>query len=363
MTPQSSITAIVTGAAGQDGYYMVRRLLSEGAVVHATVRDASQRTSLGTWSDRDRLKIHELDIGDSRGFTALVAETQPDEFYNLAGQSSVATSFDDPTGTWRSNAEAVLALLEAIRLRSPGTRFYQSSSTDMFGSGPGVAVFHNESSPFRPQSPYAAAKAAAHLLCDAYRRAYGLRIACGILSNHESRRRPGGFLTRTLADHLRSLGGVAPTAEAGRPPLLLGNLTARRDWGFAPDYVDGITRIVRQIRVRAAVAGTTPEEDAGANYRDYVLGSGTLHAVWELVDRAFFLAGLPLLWDRTHTNRAAWCARFKETGAIAVAVDPERIRPSDPEAIGADARRALDELGWRPQPDLDALLTDMLAQT
>lgn len=357
----ANTTAVVTGAAGQDGYYLVARLLSEGAVVHATIRDESTTAGLESLPGADRLTIHELNIADRRGFTALVRETQPDEFYNFAGQSSVARSFNDPSNTWESNAHAVFGLLEAIRLHSPGTRFYQSSSTDMFGCLPGLATIHDELSPFMPQSPYAAAKAAAHLLCGAYRRAYDLRIACGILSNHESRRRAGGFLTREVVDHVRRLRDWGSRNAADCSPLLVGNLAAKRDWGFAPDYVDGVIRVARQIPVRAATSGTLPDDDAGSNYRDYVLGSGRLHAVWELIDRAFSLAGFPLVWHRTGRTPAEWSARFRDSDALAVAVDPERLRPSDPAAIGANPSRAFDELGWRPQPGLDALLTDMLS--
>ena len=209
-----------------------------------------------------------------------------------------------------------------------------------------------------PQSPYAAAKAAAHVLCDAYRRAFGLRIACGILSNHESRRRPESFLTRKVADHVRKLRSVIP----GEPtcPLTVGNLTARRDWGFAPEYVAGIVKIIRQIAVRSAVSGIPRDVDAGPSYRDYVLASGRLHAVWELVDQAFALGGFSLEWDRGSPDPADWFARMKSDGAVAVRVDPDLIRPSDPEAIGADASRARAELNWVPRSGLDAFLTDML---
>ena len=163
MTKPTS-TAIVTGAAGQDGYYLVARLLEEGATVHATVRDAARVADLESLPNVDGLVIHHLEIANSSAYRGLLAEVRPDEFYNLAGLSSVSRSFDDPTETWRTNANAVHGLLEALRTESPATRFYQSSSTDMFGSAPGGITIHGESSPFMPQSPYAAAKAAAHVL-------------------------------------------------------------------------------------------------------------------------------------------------------------------------------------------------------
>ena len=355
------MTAIVTGAGGQDGYYLVERLLAGGCIVTATVHNRSHIGDLEGLPGAQALTIHELDVADAGGYDELIAAVQPDEFYNFAGQSSVSASFSDPTVTWRTNADAVHIMLEAIRIRSPATRFYQSSSTDMFGSLPGEAVIHDETSRFMPQSPYAAAKAAAHMLCDAYRRAYDLRIACGILANHESRRRPGSFLTRKVVDHVRHVRGASAVGTEPPPPLRVGNLSAQRDWGYAPDYVEGIVRICRQIDIRAEVSGSAPEADTGSNYRDYVLGSGKLHAVWELVDRAFDIAGHPLDWDRSPGDPADWSARLRKDGTLAVIVDPTLIRPSDPAAIGADPSRAREELGWEPRPGLDAFLRDMLS--
>ena len=361
MTTATDLVAIVTGAAGQDGYYLVSRLLAEGVTVHAGVRGVPERAGLASLPNAHRLTIHQLDITDSAACRRLIAEIQPDEFYNLAGLSSVRRSFDDPTETWRSNAVAVQGMLEAVRVESPATRFFQSSSTDMFGSSPGGAVIHNEASAFMPQSPYAAAKAAAHVLCDAYRRAFGLRVACGILSNHESRRRPASFLTAKVADYIRTLREPRADDQAPPGPLRIGNLAVYREWGFAPDYVDGMIRICRQIAVRADVTGTPIEADVGSNYRDYVLGSGRRHAVWELIDRAFLLAGHALVWDRSSSDPADWTARFERTGAPAVVVDASFIRTADPAEIGTDPSRARAELGWRPRPDLDAFLSDMLA--
>jgi len=361
VTTSAVLTAIVTGAAGQDGYYLVSRLLADGVVVHAAVRDASRSADLETLSNAERLTIHQLDITDTVAYRQLIAQVRPDEFYNLAGLSSVQTSFDDPTGTWRSNADAVQGLLEALRVESPATRFYQSSSTDMFGSTPGVAAIHDESSAFMPQSPYAAAKAAAHVLCDAYRRAFDLRVACGILSNHESRRRPASFLTAKVAGYVRSLRAPFDDGQAPPGPLRVGNLAVRREWGFAPDYVDGMIRVCRQIAVRAEVTGKPAETDVGSNYRDYVLGSGRQHAVWELIDRAFLLDGCPLEWDRSSSDPADWTAQLADTGNPAVVVDPSFIRHADPATIGTDPSKARDELAWRPRGDLDAFLRDMLA--
>jgi GDPmannose 4,6-dehydratase len=303
--------------------------------------------------------IHELDLGEPGAYADLIAALKPDELYNLAGLSSVASSFVDPAAAWRTNADAVEVMLEAVRKFSPATRFYQSSSSEMFGSAPGQETTHNEDSPLSPQSPYAAAKAAAHLLCTAYRRAYDLRIACGVLFNHESSRRTATFLTRKVVDHVKALRRLPPSDFGELPPLTIGNLAARRDWGFAPDYVDGIRRIARQTKVRADLSGNPPEQDRGSNYRDYVLGTGELHAVWELVDRAFQLADLPLDWNLAG-DPSAWSARFRGTSQVAVVVDPTLTRPADPSAIRADPSRAKTELGWKPRTGLDPFLREML---
>jgi GDPmannose 4,6-dehydratase len=274
---------------------------------------------------------------------------RPEELYNLAGVSSVGASFADPRATWDSNAHAVVHLLDAVRTDSPATRFYQASSGEMFGSAPGASIVHDEESALNPQSPYAAAKAAAHLLCRSYRESYDLRIACGILFNHESHRRGGAFLTRKVVDHLHGL-----AAGAERRPLALGNLEVQRDWGYAPDYVDAMVAILRQASIRGV-------PDEARFYRDYVLGTGRLHHVWELVDRAFALAGFELGWQLDGDDPLDWGASFADSGEPAVVVDAAFIRPSDPLAIGADPSRIVEELGWEPRPGLDAFLEDMLA--
>jgi GDPmannose 4,6-dehydratase len=310
---------------------------------------------------RDQVELHELDFGDPEPVAALITRLSPSELYNLAGVSSVSRSFREPALTWMTNATAVAHILEALRTRTPLTRMYQASSSEMFGWIPGGSVVHREDAPFLPQSPYAAAKAAAHLLCITYRRAYGLRVACGILFNHESRRRGPGFLTRKVTDHVRMLrSSQDPLRQA---PLALGNLKVRRDWGFAPDYVDGMCRILRQVEVRATVAGMPVQHDDGRAYRDYVLGTGQTHAVWELVGRAFELGGFELTWELGGEDPLHWSGRFMRSGMPAVVVDATLLRPSDPLVIQADAAMARRELGWAPSPGLDPFLTDMLADS
>lgn len=352
--------AVVTGAAGQDGYFLTQRLLADGWTVHAVVRTLGGLSPLiEDPSSGARLMVERLDVADAAAVQALLRRVRPAEIYNLAGQSSVSRSFADPGETWRSNADAVLGLLEAVRHEVPDARVYQASSGEMFGWMPGDAPRHSEVSPFLPQSPYAVAKAAAHLLCGAYRRAYDVRVACGILFNHESHRRPASFLTRKLVDHVRRLSSMTQATRASVSPLRMGNLAAQRDWGFAPDYVDGMLRIARQVVVRAQRTGQQPADDPGA-YTDYVLATGQLHAVWELVDRAFALAGIPLVWKRPSDDVREWSADYGEGGGCAVIVDPELLRPSDPAAISADPSKAARDLGWSPRIGLDVFLEDML---
>jgi GDPmannose 4,6-dehydratase len=355
--------AIVTGIGGQDGYFLTEQLLEDGWVVHATarrmnglpLRDLAARA-------KSRLRLHSVDLLQPQQVFDLIVQTQPDEFYNLAGQSSVSKSFSDPLYTWQTNAEAVVHLLECIRKQSPHTRFYQASSTDMFGISSTGATLHNETSALNPQSPYASAKAAAHLLCHSYREVYGLRIASGILSNHESHRRPASFISRKVVDHVSRLSGMGIEDLKRTTPLAMGNLKARRDWGFAPDYVEGMCRILRQIEVRSRQQGTSPETDEGAHYRDYVLATGQTRAVWELVDAAFRLVGLNLEWHFEKDDPSTWGATFCATGSPAVVVDASILRVAEPAEIQVDPGRARHELGWAPQAGLEVFLGEMIKE-
>ena len=344
--PVEPRTAVVTGATGQDGYYLVQRLLADGWSVYAAVRDVEAAESM--FDHHEHLHAVRRDIRDPGPLAALVGDVRPEELYNLAGESSVGASFADPWATWESNAHIVVHLLQAVRNDSPETRVYQASSGEMFGSIPGEAVVHDETAALNPQSPYAAAKAAAHMLCRSYRESYGIRIACGILFNHESRRRGPQFLSRKVVDHVQAL-----RWGTDQGPLALGNLKAQRDWGFAPDYVEGMVTILRQASVRGV-------PDEAGSYRDYVLGTGRLHDVWQLADRAFTLAGFDLVWELDADDPLSWSASFAGSGRPAVVVDPAFIRPSDPKAIAADPSRIAADLGWRPRPGLDPFLEDML---
>ena len=359
VTNERSRTAIVAGANGQDGYFLTECLLSDGWMVHATTRPGSIPDFQVSGEMKSRLRAHQIDLLSPKPMVDLITQAQPDEFYNLAGQSSVSKSFSDPLYTWQTNAESVVHLLECIRKNSPHTRFYQASSTDMFGVSPDGVDVYNEDSALNPQSPYASAKAAAHLLCHSYREVYGLRIASGILSNHESHRRPASFLSRKVVEHVSSLKGLSKSQIANSSPLAVGNLKIRRDWGFAPDYVEGMCRILRQIKTRAEVAGQAPESDEGASYRDYVLATGETHAVWELIGCAFTIGGFELEWDLEGNDPAAWYGYFRSTKMPAVTVNPDLLRTAEPLVIRVDPSRAQKELGWAPRHGLEVFLRDM----
>ena len=352
-------TAMVIGASGQDGYFLLDLLLRDGWLVHAiTRRDAIPEFASLDADRKARLQIHQIDLLNPGPLFELITRVQPDEFYNLAGQSSVSQSFSNPLYTWQTNAEPVVHLLECIRKSSQHTRFYQASSTDMFGIPASGATVYDEDSALNPQSPYASAKAAAHLLCHSYREVYGLRIASGILSNHESHRRPASFLTRKVVDHVLALERLSRSQLTSATPLTLGNLKVQRDWGFAPDYVEGMCRIIRQIQTRAGLTGAA-ESDEGANYRDYVLATGKTNPVWELVDCAFTIGGFSLTWRLEGDDPAAWGAYFAGTQIPAVTVNPALLRTAEPLVIRVNPSRAQKELGWTSQHGLEVFLSDM----
>ncbi len=353
-------TAVVIGAAGQDGFFLASLLLQTGWMVHATVRqDAIPDFDDLPGDVRARLRLHQIDLLKPQPLLEMIKQVQPDEIYNLAGQSSVSRSFSDPLYTWKTNAESVVYLLECIRNDSPKTRFYQASSSDMFGLPSVDAARFNEDSALSPQSPYASAKAAAHLLCRSYREVYGLRIASGILANHESHRRPPSFLSRKVVDHVRSLKQMPDLQAANAAALSVGNLKIQRDWGFAPHYAEGMLRILRQIKTRAEVSGTDAELDAGENYRDYILATGKTHAVWELIDSAFKIGGFELEWNLDDDDPLTWAAYFASTKKPAVIVNPELLRAAEPLVIRVDPGRARRELGWEPGVGLELFLGDM----
>lgn len=315
MTPPAEPVALVTGAAGQDGSYLTERLLDEGYAVHALVRSAD-RADLATDA---RLAVHEVDLTDHTRLRDLVLDIAPHEVYNLGGISSVGQSWSDPIGTAEVSGVAVVALLQAcldLQERvSRGVRVLQASSAEIFGE-PTVAP-QTELTPIRPVSPYGASKAFAHHSVNVFR-AHGLNASSVILYNHESPRRPPTFVTRKITS------AVARIAVDGTGILRLGNLDARRDWGWAADYVEAMVLAARH-------------ESAD----DYVIASGTAHSVRDFVSMAF-----------SHVRIEDWQSH--------VVVDPEFFRPADPSLLVGDPTHARQTLGWSPSHDFKALVGAMV---
>src|SRR5438046_8163480 len=294
-------TAVITGVTGQDGSYLAELLLDKGYEVVGVVRRTSHDSYERIGHLLDRVEIVSADLLDQHSLTAVVRAAKPDEVYNLAAQSFVPTSWSQPVLTGEFTALGVTRLLEAIRLAHPTARFYQASTSEMFGKAQQTP--QRETTPFYPRSPYGVAKVYGHWITVNYRESYGLFAVSGILFNHESPRRGLEFVTRKVTH------GVARIVKGKARELQLGNLEARRDWGFAGDYVDAMWRMLQQPKPT-----------------DYVVGTGETHSVRELCELAFSHAGL----DWKHH----------------VKVDPRFVRPAEVDALQADPSKAVRELRW-----------------
>ena len=294
--------ALITGITGQIGAYLAELLLAKGYEVHGVIRRSSSFNTGRVDGIFDRLHLHHGDVSDGTGLRRILEKAKPDEVYNLAAQSHVRVSFDQPEYTADVVATGALRLLEAVRDHNQAVRVYQASSSEMFGSSPPP---HNESTPFHPRSPYAASKLAAHWYARNYREAYGMFVACGILFNTESPRRGETFVTRKVTR-------AAARIKLGlQDKLYLGNLSARRDWGFAGDAVVAMWRMLQADQ---------PD--------DYVIATGESHSVYEFVAAAF--QHVNLRWERH------------------VEIDPRYFRPSEVDRLCGDAGKARRELGWCP---------------
>ncbi len=313
--------ALITGITGQDGSYLAEQLLGKGYEVHGIVRPSSSfnRERIDPiyrgGEDRDgKLLLHYGDLTDSSRLVRLVYEIQPDEVYNLGAQSHVRVSFDTPEHTSDVTALGTVRLLEAIRDAGVDPRFYQASSSEMFGATPPP---QSETTPFHPRSPYAVAKLAAFWITVNYRESYGMHASNGILFNHESERRGEMFVTRKIARGLAAihlgLGGK----------LYLGNLEAKRDWGYAPDYTDAMWRMLQQ-----------DEPD------DYVVATGEMHSVRDLLDAVGKHLGLD--WEQH------------------VEIDPRYFRPAEVDALCGDASKARQKLGWEATTSFEELVRRMV---
>ena len=308
-------TALITGITGQDGSYLAEFLLSKGYEVVGVVRRTSHDSYERIGPLLSRLTILPADLLDQHSLTVVIRDVQPDEVYNLAAQSFVPTSWTQPVLTGEFTALGVTRILEAVRLVRPEAKFYQASSSEMFGKA--VETPQRESTPFYPRSPYGVAKAYGHWITVNYRESYGTFAVSGILFNHESPRRGLEFVTRKVSD------GVARIKLGLTDRLGLGNLDARRDWGYAGDYVEAMWRMLQQDQ---------PD--------DYVIGSGQTRSVRDLVELAFGHVGLN--W-REHVD-----------------VDPRFLRPAEVEVLQADATKARTQLGWEPRVTFEELVSMMV---
>ncbi|MGH7003053.1 MAG: GDP-mannose 4,6-dehydratase [Alphaproteobacteria bacterium] len=327
--------ALITGITGQDGAYLARLLLERGYEVHGGVRRAATATTwrLEALGIRDHVRLVDFELLEESNIRTKLAEIKPDEIYNLAGQSLVSASFGQPLYTTRANGIAVAHMLEALRQAHPHVRFYQASTSEMFGRAP--AMPQNETTGFFPQSPYAIAKVYAHWLTVNYRQAYGLHACSGILFNHESPLRGLSFVTRKISSALARI-----KASAGGDVLAIGNLEAKRDWGFAGEYVDGIWRILRHA---------APD--------DYVLATGRTHSVRDFVAAAGAVLGYDIGWEGHGRGEIG---RDRRSGRVLVRVDPANFRPVDVDVLAGDAGKARRVLGWQASVSFTQLVAMMV---
>ena len=296
--------ALITGITGQDGSYLADLLLAKGYEVHGMVRRSSEEKFERIAHLKGRVVLHQGDLLDQFSLTRLLTDLKPNEIYNLAAQSFVPTSWNQPVLTGEFTALGVTKMLEAMRYAAPAARFYQASSSEMFGKVREVP--QNENTPFYPRSPYGVAKAYGHLITVNYRESYGLFAVSGILFNHESPRRGLEFVTRKISD------GVARIKLGLQKKLPMGNLDPRRDWGYAPDYVEAMWRMLQQ--------------DAA---EDYVIATNEAHTVREFCEIAFTHVGLD--WNEH------------------VFVDPAFVRPAEVDMLIGDASKAKRKLWWEPK--------------
>jgi GDPmannose 4,6-dehydratase len=335
--------ALITGATGQDGAYLAELLLGKGYVVHGVKRRSSSFNSqrvdhlyVDPHIEDARFYLHYGDMTDATNLIRLVQETRPTEIYNLAAQSHVQVSFETPEYTANSDALGTLRMLEAIRIldMERRVRFYQASTSELYGG-----IYRepqSETTPFHPRSPYAAAKLYAYWITVNYREAYGMHASNGILFNHEGPTRGETFVTRKITR------AVAAIEYKEQNRLYLGNLDARRDWGHARDYVEGMWAILQQA-----------EPD------DYVLATGEEHSVREFVEKAFAHVGRKIVWEGEGISERGI---EDGTGRVLVEVDSRYFRPTEVECLVGDPSKARRKLGWTHQVSFDALVKEMVEE-
>jgi GDPmannose 4,6-dehydratase len=355
-------TALITGITGQDGAYLAELLLEKGYMVHGIKRRASlfntdriDHLYQDPHAKDVRLKLHYGDLTDSMNLTRIIKETQPDEIYNLAAMSHVKVSFDTPEYTANADGIGTLRILEAVRLlgMEKKTKIYQASTSELYGLV--QAVPQSESTPFYPRSPYAVAKLYGYWITVNYREAYGMYACNGILFNHESPLRGETFVTRKITR------AVAKIALGMQQQLFMGNLDAKRDWGHAKDYVEGMWRILQQ---------DIPE--------DFVLATGITTKVRDFIKMSFAEVGIKITFEGKDENEIGFFDGLdKDTfetitglsaedfslkqGEVLVSIDPEYFRPTEVDLLIGDATKAKEKLGWTPKYDLNSLVKEMVS--
>lgn len=332
-------TALITGITGQDGSYLAELLLEKGYEVHGIIRRSSsfntgrlEHLYQDPHADNRRIILHYGDVTDASNLSRLMATVKPAEVYHLAAQSHVKVSFEMPEYTADVDALGTLRLLDAIKESGGSTRFYQASTSELYGKVQEVP--QRETTPFYPRSPYGVAKLYAYWITVNYREAYGLHASNGILFNHESERRGKTFVSRKVTR-------AAARIKSGlQQKLYLGNLDAQRDWGYAPEYVEAMWRMLQQ-----------PEPD------DYVIATGHTHSVRKLASVAFQHVGISLEW---HGAAAEERGVDSATGKTLVEIDPRYYRPTEVDLLVGDASKARDKLGWQALTSFEELVTRMV---
>ena len=330
--------ALITGATGQDGSYLIEMLLKKGYVVHGVIRRSSSFNTkridhiINNEKYRDKFFFHHGDMTDSSNLNRIIEKIAPDEIYNLAAQSHVKVSFDLPDYTAQVDALGTLRILDAIKETQIDTKFYQASTSELFGKV--AEVPQRETTPFYPRSPYGVAKLYSYWIVVNYREAYDLFASNGILFNHESPRRGETFVTRKITK------AAVRIKEGLQDILLLGNLNSKRDWGYAPEYVEGMWRILQQEK---------PD--------DFVLSTGESHSIKEFVELAFDEVGIELYWKGEGKNEKGF---NKKNDKIIVAIDENYYRPTEVDLLIGDSSKAKKILNWESKTSIKKLIKIMI---
>ena len=324
-------TALITGITGQDGYYLSCFLLDKGYELHGLRQPLAHDDRVHLRDIQDQITFHFGDMTDQESLDNVVQKVQPNELYNLAAQSHVGVSFSMPSYTRNVNGEGVHRILESVRKYAPSCKFYQAGTSELFGNAPAP---QNEDSEFLPESPYAEGKLTAHKAVEEYRDLHGIYAVNGILFNHESPKRGDDFVTQKIVK------AAVAIIEGRQSCLYLGNLDAKRDWGHAQDYVEGMWLMLQQVHPK-----------------DYVLASGSACRVRDFVNDVFEILGRPIKWRGAGLDEVG-C--FVDDGAVAVRISEEFYRPNEVHELLGDASKAAKDLGWKANISRKDLIVDMI---